>query len=202
MGNEITRGLVVLGFAILAGCRDPNMPAPPATSADATINPAPSPAASNPVDTNESVATEEERDALGVLNAINEHEIATAQQALDKGVTADVEAFARMMLEQHTDNQQKTAALGADGTGKDAVKQRKAGEAGLAKLAAMSGPAYARAYMDAMVEGHAEALSVLDSKLIPQATTPAVQTHLAETREAVAHHLARAREIISAMKSR
>ena len=52
-----------------------------------------------------------------------------------------------------------------------------------------------KAYIDAMVKGHTEALAVLDNKLIPKATTQAVKDHLAATREHVAHHLERAESL-------
>jgi putative membrane protein len=54
--------------------------------------------------------------ALAMLNAINAHEIAASQQALEKGVEGDVAAYARMMIEQHTENRQKTTSLASTAT--------------------------------------------------------------------------------------
>lgn len=137
-------------------------------------------------------ATPQERAALGVLNAINDHEIAAGKQALAKGVKADIATYAQMMVDQHGENRAQTSALGADAGGADARAQQQKGQAELAKLDALSGDAYAKAYVDAMVKGHTEALTALDGALIPAATTQSVRDHLATTRGHVAEHLARA----------
>ena len=136
-----------------------------------------------------------ERSALGVLNAINSHEIAAGRQALDKGVSGDVAAFAQMMIDQHGENREKTAAFDPDESSAQAQAQKARGEQELATLAQKSGDDYARAYVDAMVKGHTEALAALDDSLIPAATRPEVKAHLASTREHVAQHLERAKAL-------
>ncbi len=130
-----------------------------------------------------------------MLNAINDHEIAAGQQALSKGAQGAVAEFARLMIDEHSDNRQKTDALGADTGSPDAAAQRDKGRRELDALAAKNGAEYQTAYLDAMVKGHAEALEALDTKLIPAAETEAAREHLAQTRRHVADHLRRAREI-------
>lgn len=134
-------------------------------------------------------STEEERAWLGVLNAINDHEINAANQALEKNVTGDVAAYARTMIEQHTSNRDKTTAMNPMVTAPMAAEQMAKGEADLQKLGAQDGDAYQKAYVDAMVKDHTDALAALDTKLIPSATTPEVASHLRETRDHVARHL-------------
>jgi putative membrane protein len=136
-----------------------------------------------------------ERSALGLLNAINSHEIAAGRQALDKGVSGDVAAFAQMMIDQHTENREQTAAFDPDENSTEAQAQKAKGEQELATLAQKSGDDYARAYVDAMVKGHTEALAALDNRIIPAATRAEVRTHLASTREHVAQHLERAKAL-------
>ena len=141
-----------------------------------------------------------ERNALGVLNAINEHEIAAGQQALKKGVKGDVAEYAQMMIDQHTENREKTTSLNPDPAAADAQAQQQKGQAELAALEATSGEAYSRAYIDAMVKGHTEALAALDGKLIPAASSPAVREHLTQTRGHVAEHLERAKALATSAK--
>lgn len=139
-----------------------------------------------------------ERAALGVLNAINDHEIAAGGQALAKRVEGEVADYARMMIDPHSENRRQTTALGADAAAEKAQAQQQKGQAELARLDAMTGDAYAQAYVAAMVKGHTEALATLDGELIPAATTPAVRDHLTRTREHVAANLERAKALASA----
>lgn len=139
--------------------------------------------------------TEEERSSLGVLNAINDHEIAAGNQALEKNVTGEVAAYARKMIDEHTTNREKTASMNPMATAAMATEQMKKGEADLEKLAAQDGDAYQKAYVDSMVKGHTDALAALDTKLMPSATTPEVATHLRETRGHVAQHLEEAKAL-------
>lgn len=141
-----------------------------------------------------------ERAALGVLNAINDHEIAAGQQALKKGVKGDIADYARMMIDQHTENRGKTTSLYPDAAAADAQAQQQKGESELSALEAKSGEDYSRAYVDAMVKGHTEALAALDGKLIPAASSPAVREHLTQTRGHVAEHLERAKTLAAATK--
>ena len=138
-----------------------------------------------------------ERAALGVLNAINDHEIAAGRQALAKGVEGDVAAFAQMMIDQHSENRDKTSSFNPDSSATDAVAQKEKGKAELAALGDKSGTEYASAYVDAMVKGHTEALDALDTKLIPSAESTAVRDHLTQTREHVARHLEQAKALAS-----
>jgi putative membrane protein len=139
--------------------------------------------------------SEAERGALGVLNAINEHEIAAGQQALSKNVPDDVAKFAQMMVDEHSKNRDQTNRFGPNADDAKAAAQRSKGKAELDTLGKQSGDGYAKAYVDAMVKGHAEALAALDNDLIPAATDPAVKTHLTDTRTAVAKHLESAKQL-------
>ncbi|MFN7117887.1 MAG: DUF4142 domain-containing protein [Saprospiraceae bacterium] len=65
----------------------------------------------------------------------------------------------------------------------------------LSTLTPLTGKDFERAYMDAMVRDHQEALNMLDNQLIPAAQNEALRNHLTETRQHVSMHLERARAI-------
>lgn len=137
--------------------------------------------------------------ALGLLGAINEHEIAAAKQAIGKSVSGDVLEYAQLMQKQHSENLAKTKTLGPLSDGPEIQAQKSKGAKELSTLGATPALAYAKAYIDAMVKGHAEALDTIDRKLLPAATSPTVKQHLNETRGHVAMHLETAKAIAAGM---
>ncbi|KAF1705589.1 DUF4142 domain-containing protein [Pseudoxanthomonas suwonensis] len=194
-----TPALLALAIAGLTACgQDRNdadtAPGVPDTSA---ADPAAQPPGATDPAFGDSQATPEEAAALGALNAINEHEIAAGEQALAKGVTGVTADYARLMIDQHTQNRTQTSAFGPDEQAQDAQAQRQKGEQERATLDQLDGEAYRKAYVDAMVKGHTEALEALDQKLIPAATREDVRQHLTTTREHVAQHLEQARALQS-----
>lgn len=136
-----------------------------------------------------------ERAALGVLNAINDHEIAAAQMALGMNVNGAAADYANHMIEEHTTSRVQTQALNPDSASAEAQEQARKGKMKRDALAGEPEDHFARAYLAAMVTDHTEALAALDDRLIPAATTPAVMAHLQATRDHVAQHLERAREL-------
>lgn len=211
MNNRILMTALALACALsLAGCRnEPSVPADSETTA-ATAPGAVSPDATTP-QTESPVGTvapgdsgvvgemrnqsADERSALGVLNAINDHEIAAGRQAQEKKVTGDVADYAQLMIDEHTRNKEQTNALNPDANSAQAKAQAAKGQAQLQQMAANNGDAYRKAYVDAMIGGHAEALAMLDEKLIPRAAGLQAKAHLQQTREHVARHLALARAL-------
>lgn len=202
--------IIISGALALSACRndapgpDDRSPGPEASANSEAIDPAtgqprnPDAArAGAPTDAAAPGTSAEgaERGALGVLNAINDHEIAAGRQALDKETKGEVADYARMMIEEHTRNRERTLSFSPDSEAAGAQEQRRKAEQELQRLAALDGDAYSRAYAQAMVKGHADALEALDNVLIPAATTPEVAAHLRETREHVAMHLERARTL-------
>jgi len=133
--------------------------------------------------------------ALGLLGAVNKHEIAAAQQARSNGVSGDVLAYADLMEKDHGENQVKTEALGQLAEDAEVAAQKEKGNAELAQLGTLEGDAYKAAYIDAMIKGHTEVLALIDTRLLPLATGPDVEAHLATTRKHVAHHLEQAKAL-------
>lgn len=211
MNSRILTTALALACALsLAGCRDePGNPAdsdtaaattPGTVSPDVTTPWVESPAGVvAPSDSGAAgemrTQSPEERSALGVLNAINDHEIAAGRQAQEKKVAGDVADYAQLMIDEHTRNKEQTNALNPDGNSAEAKDQAAKGQAQLQQMAAKNGDAYRKSYVDAMIDGHAEALAMLDEKLIPSAAGPQAKAHLQQTREHVARHLALARAL-------
>jgi putative membrane protein len=140
-------------------------------------------------------------DALAMLMAVNEHEIAAADQALGKNVTGAVRDFAQMMKTDHGKNLADTTKLGGAASTSPGVKMLKdKGDADLRTLDAHSGKAYEKAYIDAMVKGHTDALAMIDNTLLPAATDTNIRQHFTTTRAAVARHLDKAKEIQGTLK--
>lgn len=141
-----------------------------------------------------------EGQALGMVVTVDEAEIKMAEQARSKNVDGPVLEYANMMHTDHTANLEKTRALegsagvSIDDTGEVAM-MRDRHQATMQQLDGLEGDAYGRAYIDAMVQGHTEALNMLDQRLIPAATQDAVREHLTMTRDAISGHLDRAREL-------
>lgn len=187
---------VCISLVALSGCdrRDAveNQPTPqPAAGAVDTGTPAPAPQSAD------TTPIAGDSQALGLLGTVNEHEIAAARQATAKEVSGAVLDFAKMMDEQHSENQAKTIALGTLASTPEVRAMADKGKAELAELETKFGKDYESAYVDAMVKGHAEALSLIDSKLIPLAATDAVKKHLSDTRAHVAMHLEAAKKLQS-----
>lgn len=141
-----------------------------------------------------------QQEALALLNLVNDHEIKTAEQAKSKKVSGDVAAYADMMKAEHTANMAATKALldkngGAPADTPTMNDMTAKGEAEMQQLAALDGDAYAKAYIDAMVMDHQDALTKLDTMLIPAAGDAAIKQHLQTTRDAVQKHLDHAKEI-------
>src|SRR5690606_16878822 len=181
----------------LAGCNRDRTPA----DGDAMSTPAPetTPTTATGPDTAgmDNASTGAQQEALGLLAAVDEHEVAAAQQAKSKDVDGAELEYANMMEAAHSQNLAATRALMiADAAEPAAVADLKAkGQAELDRLGALQGDEYEDAYIDAMVAGHQDALAMLDSRLIPAARDAAVRQHLQSTREQVAAHLEQAREL-------
>lgn len=197
--------LAIVMMAPLAACSQREPAAEPATDTKETpASPAgadaaaPAPAAPSSVAGAGAPAvgdlSPQDAEALGLLSAINQHEIKAAQQAKQHDLPADVATFADMMVRDHTDNDAKLHALGQPADTPAVQSQKAKGEAELRALGDHRKD-YAKAYVDAMVKGHTEALATLDDKLIPEASAQPVRTHLSATREAVAAHLERAKAL-------
>jgi putative membrane protein len=195
--------LLVLAMTSACDRRDDpeNSPTPEAAVADTAAMPASDPTAAAPTDANADgtvpAATPANDDALalGLLAAVDDHEIQAAQQAKSKKVSAAVMDYANMMEKQHTDNLVETKTLGALADTPEVQAMKEKGASDLAELGKLSGKEYETAYVDAMVKGHTEVLALIDGRLLSLASPGPIRDHLSKSREHVAMHLEAARKL-------
>lgn len=140
-------------------------------------------------------------EALALLTAVNEHEIAVAEQAREKQLEGEVMEYAELMHSEHSANLEATRTLadpGADVADSPRLEElRSSGQATLDRLSALEGEEYAQAYIEAMVQDHQKALDMLENDLIPAAEDDAVREHLTTTRDTIAAHLEQAQALQS-----
>jgi len=132
-------------------------------------------------------------DIIGVIHAVNQGEVDAGKLASTKAASSDVKSFAREMVKDHEamDAKGSKLASGAGGTATSRIADSvtSANQATSSQLqSAGSGAAFDRAYLDAQVAGHQNALTFLQSaqnsaqssdlkKMISDAI-PDVQKHL------------------------
>ena len=108
--------------------------------------------------------------------------------------------YAKMLHTEHGANMAKTNQLGlkisiTPSITKAVDAQMKKGAGELAMLVPMDGKDFETAYLDAMIKGHTEVISMIDSKLLTTAKNDALKAHLTETRGHVAMHLEKAKKL-------
>jgi putative membrane protein len=153
--------------------------------------------ATPPTDPNTSQALTGMTDAdiLAVMTAIDSNEIKAANAAQKEKLGSKAKGYAKMLKKQHAANADKTGKLSKK-TGitpstanQTASDLRAKGESELTTLASLDGKEFEKAYIDAMVNGHTEALQVIDTQLLPSAKNEDVRTQIKAMRGHVAHHL-------------
>lgn len=139
-------------------------------------------------------------EVLSFLIAVDVNEILAAATAQKKKVGQPVMDYARMLHTAHGENMAKTIQMGqsikvtpSDTKAVDALKKKGAGE--LAMLIPLDGKDFEIAYLDAMIKGHTEVISMIDGKLLTTAKSDALKAHLTETRGHVAMHLEQAKKL-------
>ena len=137
---------------------------------------------------------------LATVAAIDLNEVVAAMQAGTKKIDPAIQEYAKMLHEAHGMNMGKGLKLGqmigvtpVNTAAVEALQVKGAGE--LADIVPLDNAEFARAYLAAMIKGHAEVLSMIDAKLMPVASNEAVKKHLTETRSAVAAHLQQAKSL-------
>jgi putative membrane protein len=139
---------------------------------------------------------------VGFMIVLNKNEIADASLTKHKKVNKDVENYAALMLKEHTKNLSDTKALAKKikPTDTEMVMTLKSkGKEELKTLSALKDAAYEKGYIDAMVNGHTEALTSIDG-FLKEVQNPKLKTHLENTRTHVQDHLTKAQEIQKTLK--
>ena len=136
----------------------------------------------------------------GIVMAANQGEIDQGNAASTRATNADVRAFARMMVTDHTtalgavrDTASRAAVISMDNDTTSAL-QRTSRET-VTNLATYSGAEYDRQYMQTQINLHQWLLTALDQHLIPLARNRDLRSLLETQRVSVAAHLEQARAI-------
>ena len=108
--------------------------------------------------------------------------------------------YAKMLHTEHGANMAKTMQLGLSikvtpSDTKEVDELKKKGAAELAMLVSKDGKDFESAYVDAMIKGHTEAITMIDDKLLKQAKNEVLKTHLRETKQHITMHLDQAKKL-------
>lgn len=147
-----------------------------------------------------SAAAGSDAEIMAFSIAVDMNEILAAAQAQQKKIRPDVMAYAKMLQTDHSMATDETMKLGlklkvtpTDTPAVDKLKVKGAGE--LAMLVPLDGPAFEKAYLDAMVKGHTEVLAMIDTELLPNADNAELKAALTKKRASVSSHLEKAKSL-------
>lgn len=137
-------------------------------------------------------------EALGLVVAVDELSIEAAERVLERpDLTPEVRRFADTVLNEHSTSLAAAQALDIEPrTNIDVADLRVRRAARLRELDELQGAELARAYLESMVEGHREALRMLD-RMLPEADDEDVREHLSGTRAHLTQHLNQGRELLA-----
>jgi putative membrane protein len=143
---------------------------------------------------------------IAFLTAVDEHEIAAANDATQRKSDPRVGDFAQIMNKDHSKHLEETKKL-ADTLNIQPMetatieKIKTESKTDLAKLSQLQGANFDHAYINEMVKDHTNALDHIDNHYMKMATSSQVKSHLKATRATVAAHLSEAKKIQGSMKS-
>lgn len=142
---------------------------------------------------------------IGILTVINSNEINAAKEAENRAVNADVKHYAQTMDKDHSENLQDVKKLTEKNhlnpvNSDEAASLQKDGQDELKELKSEPDDKFDLAYMEAMVDDHQEALTLIDTNLLKNVSNPDLNAHLQKTRDAVANHLQMAKDIVNKLK--
>jgi len=157
-------------------------------------------AASTPVSAQAAPPDLSDPEVAHVAVTANSIDIELARVAMTKADNAEVKAFARTMITDHSAVNGQAAAL----AGRLGVTPRDnpvsqllltGAQAARASLGKLRGRAFDRAYVDREVAYHQAVLDALDSLLIPTTDNAELKKLLVDVRPAIATHLAHAKAL-------
>ena len=140
-----------------------------------------------------------------IVVTANQVDIDAGKLAESHGSTAEVKAFGKQMVTDHTGvNKQATALVTKlkvkpeDNPTSQSLKA--GGEKNITALKVLKGPAFDKAYIDNEVTYHQQVLDALDKTLIPNASNAELKALLVKVRPAFAAHLEHAKKIQATLK--
>ena len=178
-------------FAVALGC------AAPVFAQEAR----PLPAQGDQATDNEMPATPGDALALAQLIAIDDHAVATAELARRKNLSQPVADFAKLVFDEHGANRERSAeilrAIGiTQAETPDLDAQAEAREEQREAMQRLEGDEFVRAFIQAMIRDHTEAIAAIDGRLLREANNDDVTTHLRFARSRYLTHLEAARALL------
>ena len=139
-----------------------------------------------------------------IVVTANQVDIDAGKLAEKKGSTADVKAFGKQMVTDHTGvNKQATALVKKLGVKPEdnptSESLKKGGDENIASLKKLKGKAFDKAYVDHEVAYHQAVLDAIDKTLIPSAKNAELKALIEKVRPAIDAHLQHAKMIQSKM---
>lgn len=137
---------------------------------------------------------------ISILVALNNNEIAGAQEALQKTTDRSVKRYASMLQREHTKNLNKTLKLSqelgiAPVPTSTANMLTRDGKREMKALTALNGNGFDVAYINDMVKDHTAALKLIDTNLLKNVSNPVLKTQIERTRPHIVAHLEKAQKI-------
>jgi putative membrane protein len=147
----------------------------------------------------------DEAEILAYLIAMNEAEVAAAQDAIAKNVDARVIKFAEHMKKDHgknlEDTQKLASSMDVQPQDTDSVMRFREKAAGIrTDLSRLDSGAFGNAYMEYMVRDHEKALEMIDENFMKHTKDVQLLDHLKVTRSTVAEHYSQAKAIQDDLK--
>lgn len=137
---------------------------------------------------------------LGIVREANAWEIDLTTMAKRRASRSEVKEVAGLMFKQHNDAQMKARMLGASTKIAPAEsvtsKQLYADVAETAQsMRDVTGDDFDRFFVDTMVKHHRDLLTILDQRLIPNATNGELKLYLVDMRQRAALHLTKLEDV-------
>ena len=128
-----------------------------------------------------------------IVVTANQVDIDAGKLAESKGAKADVKAFGKMMVTDHTGVNKEATALVEKLKVSESIK--KGGEDNLKNLKALSDGAFDKAYIDHEVAYHQQVIDAMDKTLVPNAKNTELKALLVKVRPAFVAHLDHAKQL-------
>lgn len=135
-----------------------------------------------------------EPEALGVLHAISDAEMAMARVARERSQNDEVLAYASVMLADHGAFRQVFTAPARDNAMSTSI--RTAGDSLARALESLMG-GFNNTYIEEQIKAHQQALQLLDTAIVPSVRDTAIKNLLTQARPTLVAHLQRAMQILS-----
>ena len=139
-----------------------------------------------------------EDQAIGVLHAISDAEIAMARVARETSQNEAILAYSGVMVADYQGIKELLTAPAADNQLSSAI--RSAGDSIARELGSMSG-GFNNTFIEEQVKAHEQALAVLDTAVIPSVRDSAVRSLIQQIRPTMAAHLQRALQILATRRT-